>query len=801
MFSSFKSIPPAISETASCGIIQHCRCNRCALQQRFDSLPLRFCFLSQIYFSFARYLFLLFAQSKVGNLVFNPGASLAVEIPAKLLIANASSADNGGAAAAATIDVAEKMNMMIEQMGAMQKEMDGMKAENAALKDQIAELGVGGASGNPVTDTVVRLSCEGLGEAPPGFKCPTKVHPDSMVIIDVDGLRALKFTSAIQGPLTIQNVAAGFDLTEYVQNLQHVAGDITVENNAGLKTAQFSALVRVDGSITFQGNPAATTLEFPLLDIKNTTVSDDGDTFVVSKNLKLDSVAVKDFTHLYGKVFIDSNPLLESFQFATAVEVLASGSSFLIESNHRLQSVLLPALTTMADGAKISVQSNNVLESISLPGLKTMANETKVTVNENRVLDSVSFPAMEKCADFTFTAAPANSTVYFPLLEVITGTMVITIEGGHVTLPMLSNAASGGLVGKMKIVSNSQTEVGAMRVSWPVEVQNAFASNPEFVSAFGPSAIKWVVQKSGTYRISVAGGAGGGHRAIPTCPMMANCCNPPSNGQCRNPIMGGRGANIAISLLLEKGEVLDLAPGQMGCSHDWHRTGTQWCGGGGTFVSIGTRNTPLVVAGGGAAIGHNGGTTQGITYKVGKDAELSQDGGSGDGGGTPYWARNDKNGIAWDDSFTPKHGIGGSDAISCYPACTTRCEPILTADNIPSGSISEMYRSCKHYSHQCHGCLPPARGYASFKSCGYCAASEKKGGISCENGEYTMDCTHAGNGYSGGGDEMGTFILSGTAGVYEGKGGGGSYYQHPDSTVLSATVDNTGPGSILIEAL
>lgn len=55
MFSSFKSIPPVISETASCGIIQHCRCNRCALQQRFDSLPLRFCFLSQIYLSFAHF--------------------------------------------------------------------------------------------------------------------------------------------------------------------------------------------------------------------------------------------------------------------------------------------------------------------------------------------------------------------------------------------------------------------------------------------------------------------------------------------------------------------------------------------------------------------------------------------------------------------------------------------------------------------------------------------------------------------------------------------------------------------------
>lgn len=634
---------------------------------------------------------------------------MAVEIPAKLLIANASSADNGGAAAAATIDVAEKMNMMIEQMGAMQKEMDGMKAENAALKDQIAELGVGGASGNPVTDTVVRLSCEGLGEAPSGFKCPTKVHPDSMVIIDVDGLRALKFTSAIQGPLTIHNIAAGFDLTEYIQNLEHVAGDITVENNAGLKTARFSALVRVDGSITFQGNPAATTLEFPLLDIKNTTVSDDGDTLVVSGNTKLEAVVINDFTHLYGKVNIDSNPLLESF--------------------------LLPALTTVEAGAALTMKSNSMLE-------------------------SVSFPAMTTCADFTFTSTPANSTVSLPLLEVITGTMVITIKGGRVNLPLLSNAASGGLEGKLKLVSSSQTEDGAMRVSWPVEVQNLFASNPNFVNAFGPYAIKWVVQKDGVYRISTRGAAGQGILGLfyPT--------GYPTQ-------LGGRGAVITISHELKRGDVLDLAPGAHKELNPSRNTNS--AGGGGTFVALNGRDTPLVVAGAGASANtQESSSTRSMVNGV--DATLSQDGVSGAKGSYHPWgtAGHDQSSFVANEA-----GKDGSDGISCYPACNKRDMTAATG-----GGLQKYI---------CAGCIHPARGYVSFVACGYCAAESQSGGSTCDVGGYLTDCSHPGNGYSGGGGEYSKDKNL--------KGGGGSYYQHPDSTVLSTSVENTGFGSILIEAL
>lgn len=87
-------------------------------------------------------------QSGDGNLVFNPGATLAVEIPAKLLIANASSAgtDGGSAAAApaATIDVAKQMNMMFEQLAELKGDLaaangkiDALTIDNAELKTKL----------------------------------------------------------------------------------------------------------------------------------------------------------------------------------------------------------------------------------------------------------------------------------------------------------------------------------------------------------------------------------------------------------------------------------------------------------------------------------------------------------------------------------------------------------------------------------------------------------------------------------------------------------------------------------------
>lgn len=80
--------------------------------------------------------FLSLALSLVPQLLIpDPGGS--IEVPAKLLIANASSA---GDSTAATIDVAEQMNKMVGQMAAMQTGMAGVKGDLAAANAKIVGL-------------------------------------------------------------------------------------------------------------------------------------------------------------------------------------------------------------------------------------------------------------------------------------------------------------------------------------------------------------------------------------------------------------------------------------------------------------------------------------------------------------------------------------------------------------------------------------------------------------------------------------------------------------------------------------
>ena len=68
-------------------------------------------------------------------LIPDPGGS--IEVPAKLLIANTSSA---GDSTAAVIDVAEQMNKMVEQMAAIHSEMVGQKGDLLAANVKIAGL-------------------------------------------------------------------------------------------------------------------------------------------------------------------------------------------------------------------------------------------------------------------------------------------------------------------------------------------------------------------------------------------------------------------------------------------------------------------------------------------------------------------------------------------------------------------------------------------------------------------------------------------------------------------------------------
>lgn len=99
-------------------------------------------------------------------------------------------------------------------------------------------------------------------------------------------------------------------------------------------------------------------------------------------------------------------------------------------------------------------------------------------------------------------------------------------------------------------------------------------------------------------------------------------------------------------------------------------------------------------------------------------------------------------------------------------------------------------------------CPRQGLGYASFKSCGFCAARGSavlttiaKSVIARGSLGTIAPTTAAGNGYSGGAIGN-TYIGYGNYRMC--SSGGGSFYQHPNSTVVLAEVSNSGDGSITI---
>jgi len=129
---------------------------------------------------------------------------------------------------------------------------------------------------------------------------------------------------------------------------------------------------------------------------------------------------------------------------------------------------------------------------------------------------------------------------------------------------------------------------------------------PQYLNMSQNGIQLWTVPQTATYRIRATGAGGGG-----------------------NQYSGGAGAIIQGDVPLTQGQVLKMAVGQGGRSHD---CGACDCGGGGaTFVTT-DANSPLIIAGGGSGATNNGGGFNAVTTTNGGNGEQSG-GGSGGAGG------------------------------------------------------------------------------------------------------------------------------------------------------------------------
>lgn len=326
--------------------------------------------MSQIYTSPLRVIFLLFTQNNVGNLVFNPGATLAVEIPAKLLIANASSATDGGsvaAAPAATIDVAEQMNLMVEQMAAMQNEVVGIKGDLLAANAKIVGL-VDENADLKMVNVAVKEDHAAL-----------KTRVDDLEAAELNRTIANHVAEQAGGATTAINVDSTWHGNYFYFDVYGGADDFKNElartKLAGIRVLQGTLAVRLmTGAVDAE---VFNELVKDLEQVGKISLSTDGKNsgFAGGKG----NVVFKSLRNLYyWEQDQTSDCKATSYTFPALRKVTYD---MRIQTQSTLQSISLPALLTV--GRNLEITDNIKLTKLSLPVLKYAAS---LNLNDNTAL-------------------------------------------------------------------------------------------------------------------------------------------------------------------------------------------------------------------------------------------------------------------------------------------------------------------------------------------------------------------------------------------------------------------------------
>lgn len=348
--------------------------------------------LSPPIFFFLLFLFLFpfcfCPQSGDGHLVFNPGATLAVEIPARLLIANASSAgtDGGSAAAApaATIDVAEQINMM-------NRRIDSLMDENAGLKSRVNDLETAAAAGTTANEdqvdepsgTVVASGafCAAWGSTLElltgkvgSCEFPTVWKGD--VVLKGWMVPLMKYVRKIEGYLFIHDQHYLESFSSVLPNLVEVTDSVTISSNNGLvrDVVGFGKLETVGGNVQIKDNKNLEVLDNKLFPVLKSA----GDYVLISTNGKLTNMT-------------DFMPSLN-----TTGKKKTGAGNVRIESNNDLEimSNVFGALTTCGG---VKIDNIQITSFGSASGFAKLEKSTgSITIDSNPGLLAIdgAFPSM-----------------------------------------------------------------------------------------------------------------------------------------------------------------------------------------------------------------------------------------------------------------------------------------------------------------------------------------------------------------------------------------------------------------------
>lgn len=270
---------------------------------------------------------------------------------------------------------------------------------------------------------------------------------------------------------------------------------------------------------------------------------------------------------------------------------------------------------------------------------------------------------------------------------------------------------------------------------------NPWINNPAYynVTTFGFQ--RWTCPANGTYRITVAGAAGGSH------PVRT----------------AGSGAIITADVSLSRGEIYTVLVGKRGeNTTNLSTTNAGAGGGGGSFFFINaTDTTPIIAAGGGGGA---------CLQQPGVNASLTTSGANGNGGSITGGAIGGVNGgIPTVNSADGNYDAGGG-----------------------AGWLSGNGEVNANANDASFGYAPRNNGRGGFRSADGSDDWGGHGGFGGGGGGCTENgSAGGGGGYSGGGKGSDNF-------TYGGGGGGGSFYT---GSLVSSSVSNTGQGYIIIQKL
>lgn len=386
-------------------------------------------------------------------------------------------------------------------------------------------------------------------------------------------------------------------------SLSYIGGDFQFNNNARCSGLDLPALVYVGGGFGFNTNTAASFLKLPALNAVNAS-GGPGDSFSVTENQLLSDLGTGSFTYLEWSVRISENPLLESVKFGQLPLVVAD---FDASNNTGLTRVELGSVVHVngSTAATLSFLSNPLLTSVQLQSL-TSAKNASIVVHASPLMGTLDLPALQEADRISMTSVADGAGLKVPVLEVVGTQLQFHSKGGRVDAEKLSPTSDLSFTDKIDIKGGGGADaLDDVTLAWPLAAQNKFAQFDDFEKAFGRQSIKLVILKSATHLITVKGAAGG------------VCSNPTQSGSVyatsyyrpttssrsysysEQTITASRGGVVTVHHPLIKGDVISLAPGEMGKS----ATG----GGGGSFVSEvdgkGARSAAIVVAGGGSSCG------------------------------------------------------------------------------------------------------------------------------------------------------------------------------------------------------